>query len=58
MGLSTELITKANWPPLRDSSADILRVSPSSIKVIHSGEGLIMLEMSALKSLYSGQFTF
>ena len=42
------------WPLQRDSKADILSISSSS-EQIYSEEGLI-LKMSALESLYCGQF--
>ena len=42
------------WPLQRDSKANILSISSSS-EQIYSEEGLI-LKMSALESLYCGQF--
>ena len=43
-----------NWPPQRDSKADISSVSPSSERI---DEGLT-LDTLAFGSLYGGQFTF
>ena len=47
-------VDKVVWHPLRDSSADVSSVSPSS--EASSDEGLT-LETSALESLYDGQTT-
>ena len=44
-----------NWPPQKDSEADVWSISPSS-EWNHSNEELT-LEMSASKSLYSDQLT-
>ena len=46
-------VDNVNWPPYRDWKADVLSVSPASIR---SDEGLT-LETSAFQSLYGGQFT-
>ena len=51
---SVLLINKGNLATKKDSSA---AVSSVTVRVICSDEGL-MLKMSALESLYSGQITF
>ena len=45
-----------NWPPKRDSGADVSSASPSSERMARSDEGLAF-ETSAPESLYGGQFT-